>query len=77
MIGASAFRRLVEQHAARVAHQGAGDGEHLLLAARHASARPLAHAGEVGEEREELVLGPGRRAVARRLAADLEILHAP
>ena len=69
------FRRLVEQHAARIAHQGAGDGQHLLLAARHAPARPLAHAAEIGKQREQPVLGPGRRAVARRLAADLEILH--
>src|SRR5258707_2457611 len=44
--GSQALGRLVEQHAAWIAHQGAGDGEHLLLAARHASTRPLTESGE-------------------------------
>ena len=38
-----AFRRLVEQHEVRIAHQRARDGQHLLLAAAHAAARPVGH----------------------------------
>src|SRR6188768_4089929 len=41
------FRRLVEQHQVGVAHQGAGHGQHLLLAAAHPPAGPVGHRAEV------------------------------
>ena len=73
--GGEALRRLVEQHRARIAHQGAGDGQHLLLAAGHL-ASAAGRASRRGSERSRTAaLGVhGRAPAARRLAADLEIL---
>jgi hypothetical protein len=47
--------RLVQQHQARPQHQGAGDGQHLLLAARK-GARLLLRRSEAREE----VIGAAR-----------------
>ena len=57
-----------------VAHQRAGDGQHLLLAAAHAAAEAVAHAAEVGEQVEQALFGPGGAAGAWGLAADLQVL---
>src|SRR6267143_4949646 len=43
---------LVEDEHARIGHQGAPDGEHLLLAARELAAEVPAPLGELREERE-------------------------
>src|SRR5436190_10267569 len=69
-----AFARLVEEDEVGVAHQRARDRQHLLLAAAHAAAGTVGHRREVGKQRVQLVLGPGRRAVARRLTRDREVL---
>src|SRR6185312_474236 len=53
--GREALERLIEQDRARIAHERARDRQHLLLAARHLPAAPLAHAPEVGKELEELL----------------------
>ena len=67
---------LVEQDQRRVAHQGARDRQHLLLAAAHAAAWPVAHFAEVRKQREQLFARPMRRVRPPRLAADLEVfLH--
>ena len=68
-------RRLVEQQEPRPPHQGARDGEHLLLAARQ---RAAALAEPLGEAREQLedageVAVPG--AVAGRKRAHLQVLE--
>src|ERR1019366_2113184 len=68
------FRRLIEQHQIRVAHQRAGHGEHLLLAAAHAPARPVGHRAEIGEKSVEPLGCPLGRAVAGRLARDGKVL---
>ena len=65
---------LVEQHRLGIAHQRARDGEHLLLAARHGRGAPAPHLGEVREDREQPLRRPGRAAVGRRAAPDLQIL---
>ncbi len=70
-----AERRLIEQQHPRAGHQGAADGQHLLLAPRQ-EAGPLARA--FGEDREELV-HPGPRPltcalVGRREAARAQVL---
>ena len=73
--GGEALAGFVEQDEAGVAHQGAGDGEHLLFAAAHPSAGAVAHGGEVGEEGEQTLGCPGRAAVAGGEAADFEVFH--
>src|SRR3546814_13014847 len=45
-----------------------------MLGAAERAGKAVARGGEVGEEIEEIVVGPGPRAGARRLAAALEIL---
>src|SRR5688500_11083952 len=64
--GGQALRRLVEEEELRVAHERAGDGQHLLLAARQVPALPR---GELSKLRKE-VEDPLEReaAVARRRA---------
>jgi hypothetical protein len=62
-------------HGARVAHQRAGDGQHLLLAARHLARPPAAHLGEIREDREQALRRPRLGAVGRYAAADLEVLE--
>ena len=69
--GAKPERGLVEQEQTRPAHQRAGDGEHLLLAARQRAAalgEPLARAAETARAR-----GRGRREVAATPAASAPI----
>ena len=44
---------LVEQDQVGVAHQGAGDGEHLLLAAAQASPPLVLALGQAGKEGED------------------------
>src|SRR5580658_1804450 len=54
-----AFGRLVEQDDPRLEHHGAGDREHLLLAARQRAARlaaPLGEHREIGEDLGEQLL---------------------
>src|SRR5580704_4050855 len=51
--------RLVEQQQLRIAHQRAGDRQHLLLATRQHAAAPVANLGQVGKQREHLLLPPG------------------
>jgi hypothetical protein len=65
----------VEQHGVRVAHQGAGDGEHLLLAARHLTGRTAPHLGEVREHGEQALRRPGRAPGPWRPMADLQVLR--
>src|SRR5262249_7315353 len=45
-----AFRRLVQQQQFGVAHQGAGDGQHLLLAAGKIAARAIRELAQLREE---------------------------
>jgi hypothetical protein len=76
----AAFGRLVEKDQERIAHQGAGDGEHLLLAAAQLSAELVLALRQVGKQRKQLLRRPGRGrgAVgpgARGLAADVKILQ--
>src|SRR5439155_20511218 len=65
--------RLIEQHHARIAHERACHGEHLLLAAAHAPAGALAHFGQVRKQLEDPLFAP-RWAAVRRAAADIEVL---
>jgi hypothetical protein len=70
-----AQRRLVEHQEARARHQGAADGEHLLLPARHRArglARALAQDGEELEHAREALLAV--RPGPPRVRAQLEIL---
>ena len=53
--GGEPFRRLVEQQEARARAQNAGDGQHLLLAARQLGAAAGEPFLEVGEERKDRV----------------------
>ena len=74
------FGRLVEQDQKRVAHQRAGDSQHLLLAAAHAPAQTLRHFTQIGKQRKKTLRRPaGRlaavRPVAWRLAADFQVFH--
>ena len=58
-----AERRLVEEEQARPAHQRAGDGEHLLLAARQRAAalvQALLQAREEGADALEILGRNGR-----------------
>ena len=65
--GRQALAGLVQQHQARVAHQGAGDGQHLLLAAAHAPARPVPHAARGwGTARRAAPRVQGAQPIARR-----------
>ena len=73
IFGDKPFRRLVEQHQRRIAHQRARDRQHLLLAAAHAPAGTVAHLAEIGKQREQLFARPVRRVRPLRLAADFEI----
>src|ERR687893_74789 len=54
--------RLVKEKQARAAHQGAGDGEHLLLASRHGAAalmQALLEAREEGADPLEVLVETG------------------
>src|SRR5260370_12001448 len=66
-----ALRRLVEQQHPRVAHQGAGDGEHLLLAAREAAGPAARQLPQLGEE----LVDPGRAPGPLALLAHHEVLR--
>ena len=55
------LERLIQQQEPRVGHQGARDGEHLLLAARELVALVRAPLGEAREELEHLGQIPGAR----------------
>src|ERR1700722_12704994 len=61
-----AFGRLVEQQEPRPHHQGAADGELLLLAARQVAAAPAQHGFEHREQREHVVGRAARVARQRR-----------
>jgi hypothetical protein len=76
----NAFGRFIEQHDQRIAHQRARDGQHLLLAAAHATTEAMAHLAEVWKQPEQGVGRPPRRRAAvlespRRLQADVKILQ--
>ena len=60
--GGEALGRLVEDEEARVGHQRAADGEHLLLAAGEGAGGLGAALGEAGEELLDAGLGPGAGA---------------
>ena len=64
--GRQALQRFVEQQKARIAHQRAADGEHLLFAAGELIAAALAPAGEGGEE----IIDARQRPFAWSLADD-------
>src|SRR5580692_4332932 len=64
-----AFRRLVHQQHARIGHQRAADGEHLLLAAGEVTGELGAALGEAREHGEDGLLGPWRVAAAGVLGA--------
>ena len=79
-----AFGRFVQQHQVGVAHQRSSHGKHLLLAPAHAAARAIRHLAQVRKHAEQLVRGPLRRALARRLPSHFQIfqhaepgVHAP
>ena len=55
------FRRLVQQYQKRIAHERAGHGEHLLLAAAHAPAGSLGHFAQVGKQLKQAFGRPVRR----------------
>src|SRR2546427_704652 len=61
---------LVHQQERRVAHQGAADGQHLLLAARELAGAALRALGQAGEERVNLLERPAPPAAA----GDVEVL---
>ena len=67
--GARVSPGLIEQDAGRIAHQRARDRQHLLLAAGHAPAGPIAHAAEVREQLEQALRRPRGCAFARGLAS--------
>ena len=67
-----AFRRLVEQDKTRIAHERARDRQHLLLAAGETPAQAVPRFGEIREEIEEALGGPGF-CTPRRLAPHFEI----
>ncbi len=75
IFGRDALGGLVQQHQERIAHQRARHGEHLLLAAAHPPAQPVAHLAQVGKDAEQLLRRPGGAPLARRLAAHFEILQ--
>ena len=54
----NAFGGFVEQHQQGIAHQRAGNGQHLLLAAAHMGAAAIGHLAEIGKDGEELFEGP-------------------
>src|SRR3989449_11321244 len=64
------LRRLVEQQEPGAGHQGPGDRQHLLLAAREAPAAPTGELPQLREEREDALERPG---TARPLT-DLQVL---
>src|SRR6266478_1389531 len=66
-----ALRRLVEEEHPRVAHQGAGHREHLLLAAREAAGPARRQLPELGEE----LVDPGRAPGPLALLAHHEVLR--
>ena len=55
------FRRLVEQQQLGIAHQGAADGQHLLLAAGEVAALPVGQLAQLREQREHRVDRPAAR----------------
>src|SRR5207302_3104488 len=68
-----AFRRFVQQHHARVAHQGAPDRQHLALAARQAARQVVLQRFELGEQLPDPLLGPAP-AAAVRVRSDVQVL---
>src|SRR3954466_1114173 len=68
------FGGLIEEEQRGPSDQSADDGELLLLAAGEISAPPVAHGGERGEEREQLVEGGALAAASGRLA-DRDVLR--
>src|SRR5690349_9051011 len=66
-----ALRWLVEQQHPRVAHEGAGHRQHLLLASREAPGPAPRHLAQLGEE----LVDPGRVPGARALPADHQVLR--
>src|SRR5881296_722490 len=66
-----AFRGLVEQQQARTRHEGAGDRQHLLLAAREAAAALVRPVGQLGEQAEDAL----DREAALGADADREVLR--
>src|SRR5712671_43160 len=66
-----ALRRLVEEKYPRVAHQGAGHREHLLLAAREAAGPAGRQLPELGEE----LVDPGGAPRSLALLAHQEVLR--
>src|SRR5262249_9763661 len=62
--GSQALGRLVEEEQVRIAHEGARDGEHLLLASGEEAALPVDQLAQLGEEIEYAVEGPRGAAVA-------------
>src|SRR5439155_16573608 len=64
------LRRLVEQQEPGAGHQGPGDRQHLLLAAREAPAAPTGELSQLREEREDALERPG----TARLLTDLQVL---
>ena len=73
--GLDALGRLVEDEEFRPRHQGAGDGELLLLAAGEIAAAPAEHVGEHGKERENLVVDDALVARARGEAGHQILAH--
>ncbi len=71
--GLDALRRFVEDQQLRPGHQGAADGELLLLPARQVAAAPVHHALQHGEELEHL-LGHVAQRTAHRREAGVEVL---
>ena len=59
---------LVEEQQLGVAHERAGDGEHLLLAPGEKAALPVAQLAQLGEELVDALDGEAARAGVRRAA---------
>ena len=79
MSGGEPQRRLVEQEKARAAHKRAGDGEHLLLAARERAATlgaPLAEDGKDAEHALEVFVEMTGRGRGRAHLQVLQHRHA-
>src|SRR5712691_2652980 len=74
--GREAHGRLVEQEQRRPGHEGAADGQHLLLAARERSPLLRGTLTQAREERERaLEVGRDRLTVPPREGAELQVLE--
>src|SRR5205085_1010043 len=73
-VGGEAERQLVDHQQGRAAHETAGHGAHLLLAARELARGAVEAFGEAGEQFQHVGQVGGDVAVAAVVGADEEVL---